>query len=106
MDWTKVGALGTLGCFVVGAISLYFIVKQYFNVASKGSVEPKFGKTLRPIYVLLAVGFALSCLTLWSAWSKQDALWEQFRKTATPRDLETAFVNETVGMPRGRLAVC
>jgi hypothetical protein len=75
MDWSKVGAIFTIGCFVLAALTLAVMVKPWAwqwtwtrtpkNADVKSALSPK----TWPIAVLIILGFIASGVTLWRTFS-------------------------------------
>jgi hypothetical protein len=68
MDWNKVGALFTIGCFILAGAAFILQVKPLPWSRPNPSVTPRVARG-KAVYVLLALGFLSSAITLWRAWN-------------------------------------
>jgi hypothetical protein len=70
--WEKMGALSGLGCFALTAIVVWVQIWPGPQIKARRSSISSETNILRPIPIfagiLLALGFLVSGLTLWSAW--------------------------------------
>jgi len=67
MDWGKVGAIFTVGCFLLAGLTLLFQVKP-LPWRSKTSAEPAQPRFSKLMAVFIVLGFLASGVTLWAAW--------------------------------------
>src|SRR5258708_11644329 len=68
MDWGKVGALFTLGCFILAGLTLLFQIMPLpwgRPTKTEAPARPRFSKLMAAFIVF---GFVASGLTLWIAW--------------------------------------
>ena len=103
MDWAKMGAIFTMGCFVVAGLTLLFQIKPlpWFSPSSLRAVQPRYSKLMAAFIVL---GFLVSGLTVWMAWHPVPRFayppdFTHLKRIDCAEQKGKVFINETVVLP-------
>jgi len=120
MDWNKLGAIGSLGSFLIGgmlfAVQVWPIpqIRARREVAPEGEVSPRLGP--KAVGIFLILGFLLSGFSIYGAWyprqpvpvtqeniEKQVKTWlEEFNYSVKKINDENYYFAFEAGLPDGR----
>jgi hypothetical protein len=96
MDWNKIGAIGSLGSFVMGAVLFLVQVWPVPQWRAKTASVQLFAPRL--LGLVLVIGFLLAALSIYLAWQKPPQMALKWTKTQADEQLVygQSFRNESV----------